>query len=112
MSSLWKIAAHWKGAPILIIKTAPSPRPKPGRTEQKGGGKMEVEVEGGNARTVQNLTSPTMAILGLKRLLSTQLILDSPTMTTAFVQGVETLFFGLHFVRSAEFPFAVLTFYV
>ena len=73
---------------------------------------MEVEVEGGNARTVQNLTSPTMAILGLKRLLSTQLILDSPTMTTAFVQGVETLFFGLHFVRSAEFPFAVLTFYV
>jgi hypothetical protein len=48
--------------------------------KQKGKGKLH---------TMQNLTSRTMAKFGIKRLLATQLILDTSTMTAAFIQSLE-----------------------
>jgi len=70
-----------------------------------------LEVER-NERTVQNLTSRTVAILCIKRLLSTELILHSPTMTARFIQRLESvpILILVHLVRSTELPLIVLSF--
>lgn len=61
---------------------------------------------------MQNLASCTMAVLRIKGLFTTQLILDSSAVTAAFVQSLEIaiVFLGVDFVRSTEFPFVFLAF--
>jgi hypothetical protein len=43
------------------------------------------EAEGTCDLTMQNLTSPTVAKLGIERLLPAELVLHSPAMTASFI---------------------------
>jgi len=62
--------------------------------------------------SMQNLTSPTMTKLRIKRFLPTQLILNSSTVTTTLIQRFEIRVIFMDFVWFTKFPFVVLAFEV
>ena len=64
------------------------------------------------SHTVQHLASRAMAILRIKWLFTTQLILNSIAVATSLIQSLEIaiVVFGMDFVRSAELPLIVLVF--
>ena len=67
-------------------------------------------IKGGEAATVYLLTSTTVAILGIQRLLPAQLIPDLPTVTAALVANVEVWIGVVHAVRCPTLPRVQLAF--
>ena len=79
MSSLWNIAAHWKGAPERSCNL----------------------IQRLSLLTVQPLTIATVTVLCVQWFLLVQLILDSSTMTTGLVYCFKVF---LNLVRRVIFP--------
>lgn len=92
MSSLWKMAAHWKGAPVVHVSNS----------IQKAIG------DGGKIFTVDFLASSAMAVLCVERLLTAQLVSDLPAVTAALVADLEVGIVALDFVGGTEFPLVKL----
>jgi len=60
--------------------------------------------------TMKPLACRTVAILRIQRLLPTQLILDSATVTTSFIQGVKAIRILVNSVGCSKLPFIKVTF--
>lgn len=95
MSSLWKIAAHWKGAPEIrwfrsdIMRTRVL-------------GKSSSTRRG--PHTVYNLTGTTVTEFSIEWCVSTYLILDSSAMAVSCIHCCEGWILGWLFVRWFGFP--------
>lgn len=90
MSSLWKMAAHWNGAPIHSQPLRP------------------LVNEGSWIRTMNLLTRGAMAVFGVQGLLTAQLIGDLATMATSLIPGVEVLILVVDSVWGTMLPFVEL----
>lgn len=86
MSSLWKMAAHWKGAAINVrCVTCLNPI------------KMML-------LTVLGLTGGAMAQLAVQRLPSAELVLDFSAMAVGLILDIEVVGLLVDTVRCALFP--------
>lgn len=96
MSSLWKMAHIWKGA----------------ASSESQHGEKGRRAEERQCHTVQFLTSPTMTILRIQRLLPAQLVLDLPAVAACSVPDLEVGIVVMHLVRGSVFPLIELAVHV
>jgi hypothetical protein len=91
MSSLWKIAAHWKGAPESLSASRKWPWDALAR------------------RTMESLAGCAVAVLRVQRLLPVQLVFDPAAVAAGLVKNLEVIRVLVHLVGRLELPLVVLS---
>jgi hypothetical protein len=111
MSSLWKMAAHWKGAAAIGLLALDSHvHSKCEQAEQfedrryEGEGRKLGKEREETKHTMLRLTRRAMAQLAIQRLLPANLILDLPAMAIGLIQRIELLVVLVDAIRRALLP--------